>query len=292
MKPTTHAADRGDLAALQRWMHAVVTHPGGVETGAASDEAQREMAADSIGDVVPPSERQSSAERMAVYARSYWARLVECLQEDFPAVRRAVGDDAFAQLAVGYLIEQPSASYTLGRLGEQFPAYLSATAPVGEDWMQSVVELAQLERAVTEVFDLSGGETRGYLSLDALRDLAPEDYASLRLNVLPTVRLLRFEHDVDRWFTALRAEGEVPDCERSATYLALSRRDFTVRRHRLTRGEFLLLESLTAGKSLGAAIESVQADSNSTDVPLSAEMLTRCFADWTRAGIFGAMRGA
>ncbi len=273
------------LADLQRWFQTVIAHPGGVELGLAAAAAQLGISWEQADEPVLPSRRQSSVERLAVYARAYWARLLECLREDYPLVGRAVGAEAFDALAAAYLIDHPSTSYTLAALGAKFPAYLADTAPPDDDRLRAVPELAALERAVTEVFDLDGGETLGFLTADDLQRAALEPWAEFRPTVLPTVRLLAFRFDVDRWFTSLR-DGEVaPPGESGPCYVALSRREFIVRRHRLSRGQYVLLRSLAAGGSLGQAIAELAADEAAAELDVS-DVLRSWFADWSRAGLF------
>ena len=106
------------LDKLQQWMQAVITHPAGVEAGISTPEAQSHIATSSsdVETIIEPSRRQSSVERLEVYANAYYARLIECLQAEFPVFRQTVGDDLFAEFAVDYLRRYPSQSYTLGEL--------------------------------------------------------------------------------------------------------------------------------------------------------------------------------
>jgi len=273
------------LADLQRWFQTVIAHPGGVELGLAAAAAQLGISLERADEPVLPSPRQSSVERLAVYARAYWARLLECLREDYPLVRRAVGDEAFDALAAAYLVDHPSTGYTLAALGAKFPTYLADTAPPGDDRPRAVAELAVLERAVTEVFDLDGGETLGFLTPDDLQRAALEPWAEFRPTLLPTVRLLEFRFDVDRWFTSLRAGEVAPPGESCPCYVALSRREFIVRRHRLSRGQFVLLRSLAAGGSLGEALAALAADEAAAELDVP-DVLRTWFAAWSRAGLF------
>lgn len=297
------------LPALQRWLQAVVSHAGGAEAGAASEEA----AATELGpidDVILPSTKQTSLERVNVYAHGYWARLLDCLREDYPTLRAALGDDAFDSFAVGYLQTYPSQSYTLGKLGARFPQYLEETAPQGEDsqqgeidaWLVPLIELAELERAVSDIFDAPGGETLGFLTPDELAAISPAARADLTLTPLPTFRLLRFRSEVNDYFTALRGSTqptEVPLADLGDSYLALSRREFVVRRHPLDREQFQLLTSLAAGTSLGEALASLaeanQLTHGRADLlgpsGLSPELVARWFTDWSRAGFFRRLCG-
>lgn len=292
------------LSALQRWLQAVVSHPGGTQEGAQSDEAAA-TGLGSIDEVIAPSSRQSSVERVDVYAHGYWARLLDCLREDYPTLRSALGEEAFDAFAVGYLQTYPSESYTLGKLGARFPQYLEETSPQAEGsdsddgpdaWLVPLIELAEMERAVSDIFDAPGGETLGYLLPDDLAAISPARRASLKLAPLPTFRLLRFRSEVNDYFTALRASKEpteVPLADLGETYLALSRRDFVVRRHPLTREQFELLTSLAAGESLGDALtalaEKNQLEHGRAD-GISPEQVARWFTDWSRAGFFQGLK--
>jgi hypothetical protein len=279
-----NTSDPSPLNSLQHWFQAAVTHPGGVtaDGNAAAVDA-----------TIAPSSRQTPAERLTVYAQSYWARLVHCLEEEFPTVRAAVGDEAFAQFAVGYLEAFPSTSYTLGRLSDRFVDYLRHTAAGPSDgltnsWSQAVVEIALLERAITDVFDASGGETLGYLTPADLQAVPADLQAELRLTLLPTVRLLAFDHDVNAYFTAVHlrhGDASPPWPERRPTFVALSRRGYIVRRHELSRPEFVLLSLLAGGATLGQAIESLAAEPE-IDLEAAFAALGGWFAAWAAAGLF------
>ena len=114
-----------DLATLQRWMQAVIMHPGGAERGLVSAEAEREIprVGDSLESLIKPSSAMTSLERMEIYAGAYYARLLECLRAEFPITAKAVGEEVFGDFAVGYLQRYPSTSYTLCRLGANFPRF-------------------------------------------------------------------------------------------------------------------------------------------------------------------------
>ena len=106
-------------------------HPGGVEGGLASDAAQKHLAVgpENLEQVILRSAAQSSVERLAIYADAYYARLLECLAEEFPILRKTLGEETFEAFAFDYLQCYPSQSYTLGKLGENFARYLAETRP-------------------------------------------------------------------------------------------------------------------------------------------------------------------
>lgn len=270
-------AETRPLDDLQRWFHTAVTHPGEL----------RQIAPD-LESVVTESSQQSSEARLEVYARSYWARLLECLREEHPTVRAAVGDEAFDQLAVGYLQERPSTSYTLAELGASFAEYLSAHSP-NDDFSRAIVELATLERNINEVFDLPGGETLGFLAPAELAAVPSASRGDLQLAPLPTFRLLTFEYDVNDWFTRLRAADDAAELPpKQPSFVALSRREFIVRRHALSAVQAELLTALAGRAALGDALATT-IERRPTAMPELTTSLESWFAVWAAAGFFQSL---
>lgn len=267
-------AEPRSLDELQRWFQSAVTHPGELAQVAPDWEA-----------VLTDSSQQSAEARLAVYARSYWARLLECLREEHPVVRAAVGDEAFDQLAIDYLQAHPPTSYTLADLGAGFATHLANHRP-DDNFSQAVVELATLERGINEVFDLPGGETLGFLTADDLAAVPPQQRGDLRLAPLPTFCLLNYDYDVNDWFTRLRATGgAAPLPEKRPSYVALSRREYIVRRHALSAVQFELLRAIAQGATLGEAIAATAERNPEALVELTASLET-WFAHWAAAGFF------
>ena len=64
-----------DLDVVQRWFQAVISHPGGIERGMESAEAQKRIAIrrDELERVVRRSRRLDAGERLSVYANAYYA---------------------------------------------------------------------------------------------------------------------------------------------------------------------------------------------------------------------------
>src|SRR5262245_9550410 len=118
-----------DLGQVQRWMQAAIMHPGGVDEGIVSAEARGhiDVGPDQAEIVLTRSRALTALERLAVYGHAYYARLLECLREEFPVLKHALGEEVFAAFAFGYLQHYPSRSYTLFQLGSNFPRYLAET---------------------------------------------------------------------------------------------------------------------------------------------------------------------
>jgi hypothetical protein len=298
---TSQRHELRQLARIQRWLQAVITYPDGVEAALSSSEARAEIDVppEKIEDVVEPSTRRTSIERLEVYANAYYARLLECLRDEFPALLHAAGEEVFDGLAFGYLQSYPSHSYTLSELSRQFAQYLEETRPRDEDepsgeaaWPDFMIDLVRLERCYSEIFDGPGAERLTLLRAEDLRDLAPDAWAGSRLTCVPCLRLLSLRYPVHEYATAVREkqDPDLPDPE--PTWLAISRITYVVRRWTLTRVQFELLTALIAGETVGSAIEGAAklAVESGESVDRLAERLRDWFAEWSAAGFFLAIQ--
>lgn len=280
------------LSRLQRWFQAVLTHPGGVEAGADSAEARGcfDVGPDGLEKVATRSRQLSAAERIGIYHNAYFARLLECLREEFQVFHRTVGEEVFDAFALDYLVKHPPHSYTLGRLGERFPQFLAETRPEGEeagDWSDFLIDLATLERAIGEVFDGPGVESEPPLGPDALARVPAECWAEVRLAPAPCLRLLTLRFPVQRYYTAARRGQDEPPPPAAPTHLAVSRLNFVVRHHDLSPVEFALLGGLIAGQNLGDAIgQAVEAGADPAEL---AGQLGDWFQRWTAERFFRAV---
>ena len=290
-------SEQPDLNTVQRWLQSIISHPGGVEAGVDSGEAQRiiRLKRGELEQVVRRSRNLTAEQRLGIYANAYYARLLECLRESFPVLARAMGREVFDEFAFEYLQRYPSRSYTLGHLGDRFADFLNETRPdrptdgsppVG--WPDFLIDLARLEWTIEQVFGGPGVEGGRLLTVDDLHALPQRHWLDTKLVLVVCVKLMEFRYPVNTYYTAARRakEGElVPTPEPSPEYLCLTRRDFIVRRVALTRPQHTLLRSMAEGRTIGQALAAAGDETDAGDDELAA-MLERWFADWAALGLF------
>src|SRR5580765_8048012 len=73
---------------------------------------------------IKPNDRLTSFERLEIYNRQYWFRVLSALIEDFPGLRAVLGERRFDAMAKAYLIANPSRSFTLRNLGSRMEPWL------------------------------------------------------------------------------------------------------------------------------------------------------------------------
>ena len=290
------------LDVVERWFQTVIMHPGGVDEGVESVEAQQliRLRRDQLEQVILRSKNLTARERVSIYANAYYARLVECLGECFPVFRRALGEEVFSGFALEYIQRYPSQSYTLDRLGENFSRFLQETRPdrsddgcrpVETNWPDFLFDLATLEWTIAQVFDGPGIEHERVLAPDDLRALPAKRFGEAQLIPVVCLRLLTFRYPVNAYYTAARraAENEqvaIPDP--SVEHVAITRRDYIVRRYTLTAPQRALLEALQTGCTVTEAISAAAEISQMEHDELAGE-LQSWFRFWAAACFFQAV---
>jgi hypothetical protein len=280
----------GSLASLERWMQALLTHPAGPRAGAVSPEARAALRAE-IPDVFLPSRELSSEARVGVYAEMYFARLIEVLEEEFPALVRLLGHERAHALFRAYLIAHPSRHYSLNVLGRALEGFVrDECGALDLESRAFAVELVRLERVLQDVFDAPASET---LAADALAALPPERWANARLVPIPAFRLLAFEYPTNAWYQAFRdasssdGSGDAaprPVPPREPSWTALFRQDGRVWRMDLSRAQHALLAALAAGQALEPALATLARDGFALN-ELAPE-LQGWFRTWAAEGFF------
>ena len=286
------------LDKLQKWMHAVITHPLGITAGIGSSTAQSEIEVtpEGVESVITRSKALGSIERLEVYGSAYYARLLECLREEFSAVAHAVKEETFDSFSLEYLQKYPSRSYTLADLGEHFPQFLNETRPERDedagdepDWADFLIDLATLERLYSDVFDGPGIENEPPLTAEDFAKIPPEVWPEVKLITAPCFRLIQLRFPVHEYITALREnrEPEMPAPE--PTWLAVTRRNYVVRRNPVTPVQYALLEALAGGSPVGEAIERVAESQPDLDLDQFAGELRDWFHEWSAARLFSRL---
>ena len=228
------------LIELQNWMQGMLVHNVPVTAGDV-------MAAD----VVNASSRLSAVRHLNIYRQSYIARLRACMQSQFSALAYALGDDLFQAFADQYLDSQPSESYTLNTLGQKFPAFLQETRlDAGEEqkesWPDFMIELAEFEYALSEIFDEKAIENGSY---------ATEDMPDESLKITPLIRLFHHHFPICNYYLEF-SQGKKPELPfPEESFCAVTRRDYKMGLFNIRASQYYFLKSMQEGMSVSDAKE-------------------------------------
>jgi len=119
-----------NLRELQTFLYQSITDPDGTKE---SIGEERGLAAGVLEALVYGDERLSTFERVDIYANAYFYRLLECLGEDFPATLAVLGEDNFAALVRGYLLEHRPTEPSIVYAGLYLADFLNGH-PFAERW--------------------------------------------------------------------------------------------------------------------------------------------------------------
>ena len=210
--------------------------------------------------LVRPGPNLIPAEGLELYHRQYWFRLLDSLSEDFPQLRRLLGETEFWEIIERSLLDHPSESFTLRHLGRKMPEIVAAT---GDAFAESV---AKLEWAMMEAF-----EQAELPAPDA------DDFASTVIRLQPHVRLLDLPVSAGRW---IEEESAISTDDYLRPSLAVVWRSAagSVCQRTENRAALPLLSSLEQGGYLSELLES-----HAEILPVP-EVLQEWFQRWQRLG--------
>jgi len=262
------------LEKLQTWMLHVTTHSNSTRAGTATEQYLGLDSAD-LERLFRSAGVESPFDRLAIYRRGYFARLTECLADDFPALMSALGDQEFKALCKNYIAAHPSGSPSLNAFGRLLPDFL--LQQTGLELAQFYSELARLEWALVEVLHAEASPPISTLALAARRT---ESLLDIRFEVGKAVRLLTFAYPVNEFFQAFCDNSGLELPAPMNTSVLVVRNEYTLWRLDLLPAQSTLLSSLVRGNALSAALDGIEA---------TPDQIRAWFNDWTRLGIFSAI---
>ncbi len=251
---------------------------------------------------IKPNDRLSSFERLEIYNRVYWFRILDCLYDDYPGLRAIVGEKKFMKLATAYLAKYPSASFTLRNLGQRLEKFLREEPKWIAPNEELALDMARFEWAQVVAFD---DAARPKLTTDDVLDTPP---SKLRLGLQPYLSLLELHFAVDKFFLAIKKrEGDVLRDEASNTFESMPQAPIRKRHLRLPRRErvhlvvhrydnmlyykrlepeaFAILQGFKKGKTVEKACVAALAKSTRTGVDWGRQ-IQEWFHDWSALGWF------
>ena len=206
----------------------------------------------------------SPIERAGIYRNNTRETFLGAMHAGFPAFERLVSNDVFRSLVEDYRRQHPSRSGNLQHVGTEFGLFVASRFQGTQ--FEYLADVAAIEWAYQEVLVAAAPPA---FELADLGSVSPEDYGLLRLKLNPAARLLASRFPLARIWRANRTEtldASPIDLTAGADSLLLLRRELDVEIHRLSAAEFTFLRTLSAGDTLGDALEAAIGVAPSEDV--------------------------
>jgi hypothetical protein len=251
---------------------------------------------------IKPNDRLSSFERLEIYNRQYWFRVLDCLYDDYPGLRAIVGERKFMKLITAYLARYPSDSYTLRDLGNRLEQFLREEPHWAAPREKLAIDMARFEWAQVVAFD---GPSNPPVTPDDILDTSP---AKLRLGLQPYLSLLELNNAVDDFLIAVKKResdalrGEASNAvqaapkaakrpkrirppKREKVYLAVHRHDNMLYYKRLDPEAFAILTALGRGATVEDACAEAVTASDRANIDWAAQ-IKEWFDNWSALGWF------
>jgi len=261
-----------DLAELQRAMWGVISRPLTADNRMQRRTADGTATSKVAATIAKPNDRLTSFERLEIYNRMYWFRVLDSIYDDCPGLRAVLGDQKFMRLAEAYLAKHPSNSFTLRDLPSRLAKFIRAQPKYTRPHTALCYDLARFEWARVVVFDTA---SRPVFTLDDLLDVPPAAHGKLRFELQPYLQLLALDYPVDEFILAvkkreaglLRGEASNAPSElrqmkerkgllpaRARTFVAIHRLDSQIYFKRLEPAAYKILLALRGGATLERAL--------------------------------------
>lgn len=243
---------------------------------------------ETAGQIIKPNDRLTSFERLEIYNRQYWFRIISSMCDDFDGLRAILGDKQFHGLVIAYLTEHPSTSFTLRNLGSKLETWLRDHLEYVAGLEDLSLDMVKLEWAEVEVFD---GPSLPKVTAEELTQMGPDPLLQLQ----PYIRLLKLTAPVHDLLLKLRDRRRNDDApvrklpsrslpKAQKTYLAVHRLENSVYFKDLCPDAFAMLSALQKECTVSEAIEAPEWSGRSEE-EISAAVRNN-FANWASLGWF------
>lgn len=219
--------------------------------------------------------------RLFVYQQAYGARLGEALRSNHPILALVLGDDAFRELALGYLHEHPSRRPSIRWFGDRLAPWLRQRPALCPH--PSLPDLAAMEWALRDAFDAADARP---LCVAELLAVPAGDWPALRFAAHPSLALLALDWAVEPLWKALTADAEAATDapEPLAHELLVWRQGLETRWRALEPDEAALLHACIEGRPFADLGTLAEAQGGEATAPRLAGLLRR----WVDAGLLCA----
>ncbi len=218
---------------------------------------------------VPDAIAAPHRSRFAIYRNNVVLSLTEALATRFPAVRRVVGEEFFAQAARLFVVRHPPVSRMLAVYCDGFGEFLDALPAWAN--LPYLGDLARLEAARTHAYHAADATPLGP---DRLARLSPETLGDLRLTLHPAVAIIESIHPIVTIWAMNAGEWplrEITDWRGEAALV--SRPAFEVEVHALPPGGAPFLKALAGSATLADAAVLAEAAAPAFDLAVNLAAL-------------------
>jgi len=242
--------------------------------------------------LIKPSHSLNSFERLEIYNKQYWYRILDSLEEDFEGVLTIIGREKFCALSEAYVCEHPSRTFTLRDLGNKMADFIRLNPSYATPYSRMAYETALVEWA-----EINAMDAVAYTPLTIEKDSAI-DTRNCLLKLQPHVSVLKLNYAIDDFLIEFRKDMTLqlvsnahvaraahcvsrarPQAEKN--YLVVHRSDNVVYFKRIKSEEYFTLLPFLEGATIEQACENAFRHAHRTEREKLPAKLQKSFSEWS-----------
>ncbi len=202
--------------------------------------------------------------RLHVYRNNVLEKLVKALEITYPTVHVLVGDDFFKQITRLYVRKNPPIEGCVNLYGEQFPSFIANLSEASS--LPYIHDVALYDWFFNAAFYAKNDES---LDVNIFQSIPPEQLSNITFTCLSSLHLI----DSDYPLTSIREFCDVEvqksdkmlNIDEGGEKLLLYRPHLKIKVLYLQDDEFLMLQYLKQGHTIGQSLEAVMPSYNDFD---------------------------
>jgi hypothetical protein len=291
-QPEKESKQDQSFAAAQRLMAQVIMRPlnGDSMQTSLDNHKSIDVLAESL---IKPSHSLNSFERLEIYNKQYWYRILDSLEEDFEGLLTILGREKFCALSEAYVCQHPSRTFTLRDLGNKMAEFIRLNPSFAAPYARIAYETALVEWAEINAMD-AAAHTPLTIEKDSAIDtqnclLKLQPHASvLKLNYAIDDFLIEFRKDMTLQLVSNAHVARSTGCVSRArplpkkNFLVVHRSDNIVYFKPIKREEYYTLLPFVSGATIEQACANAYKHVARSDRDQLPTQLKKSFAEWSR----------
>lgn len=190
----------------------------------------------------PP--KGSIADRVAIYADGFYARLEEALMSDYSTLAAVMGENKFSQMSKDYTFAYPSYNYSLNNFGENLSQFLREALPYKKKTY--LAEIAEFEWAEYQAIV---ARDANLLSVTDLQSLPLSQWPEMKFYLHPSCKILVLHWNSLSLIKTSRSNKSTPTPKKLKTpqFILIWRRQLEVLYRKLESPELTMLNAIKQG---------------------------------------------
>jgi hypothetical protein len=217
----------------------------------------------------------SAKTRVMIYANSYYAKMVDILRDQFPLLKRYMGEQRFTKMAQEYVDKYPSKFYSLRWYGDKIPQFIKQyNQPI-------LVELAKFEWADNILYDAPDNQI---IDKNDFAQIPQDKWGNMTFEFQNNLALHKYRYDIPTLWQHLTHQQKLAKTylNKEMCYVLFWRRNRKTQHKKLSKNDFTILHLALSGATFTALCDQIITFTSLTEFP---NVIATTINTWISMGI-------